>query len=159
MKDAIYPGTFDPITFGHLDVVERATRIFERLVVAVGRNPKKHPVFSVGERVEMIREATAGNPAVEVMQYDGLLVHFAKECGVNTVIRSLRTVTEFELELSTAVTNRQLDPDLEIVFLMPSLEYTYLSSTIVRELAELGGDISRFVPPFVAERLKGKLSG
>jgi pantetheine-phosphate adenylyltransferase len=157
MKDAIYPGTFDPITYGHLDMVTRATRIFDRLVVAVGHNPKKHPVFTVDERVDMIRTATADNPRVEVTQYDGLLVQFARERGINTVVRSLRTVTEFELELSTAVANRQLYPDLEIAFLMPSLEYTYLSSTIVRELAEFGGDISSFVPAFVAEQLRDRI--
>jgi len=156
MNPAIYPGTFDPITFGHLDLITRSLKIFDHIIVAVGHNPEKTPLFSVEERVDMIQQATADNDHVEVTQYSGLLVDFAEEQQVFCVVRSLRTTTEYEVELSMAVANRQLNPKLEVVFLTPSLEYTYLSSTTVREIAQFGGDITSFVPPLIAQRLHAK---
>ena len=156
MNAALYPGTFDPITYGHLDLIERAIRIFGHLIVAVGQNPQKTPLFSADERVEMIRETTRSFPQVEVDMFTGLLVHYARQRGIYTVIRSLRTVTEFELEFGTAIANRQLDPNFESVYLMPSMEYNHLSSTIVREVAQFGGDLTPFVSPSIAERLRAK---
>jgi pantetheine-phosphate adenylyltransferase len=154
MTKAIYPGTFDPITCGHLDLIGRASRIFDRLIVAVGINPQKHPLFSAEERVEMIRSVTAEHPHVEVAAFTGLTVHFAQKSEIYTIIRSLRTTTEFELELATALSNRQLDERLETVFLAPGLQYTHLSSTVVREIAQFGGDLTQFVPPLVADKLR-----
>ena len=156
MSTALYPGTFDPITYGHLDLIERALKIFGRLVVAVGQNPQKSPLFSAEERVEIIREVTCSRSQVEVIEFNGLLVHCARERGIYTIVRSLRTVTEFEMELAQAVANRELDPDFETVYLVPSKQYTYLSSTIVREVAQFGGDVTPFVPPVVSEKLRTK---
>lgn len=158
MKTALYPGTFDPITFGHLDLIERAVRIFDRLVVAVGHNPQKQPLFSVAERMDMIREVTAAIPQVEVASFADLTVHYARSRGIYTIIRSLRTSTEYEWELATAVANRQLEPKFESVYLMPSVEYSYLSSTIVREIAQFGGDLTPFVPPPIARKLQSRFS-
>ncbi len=158
MTAAIYPGTFDPVTYGHLDLIERAANICSRLIVAVGLNPEKHPVFSPEERVQMIQEVSSHCPNVEVKQYSGLLVDFVRKSGVFTVVRSLRTTTEYELEISMAVVNRQMEPQLEVLFLMPSLDYAYLNSTLVREIARFGGDVTAFVPPAVANRLKAKFS-
>ncbi len=156
MTAAIYPGTFDPVTFGHLDLIERTARICNRLIVAVGLNPEKRPLFSPDERVHMIQEVSSKCPNVEVTKYGGLLVDFARKSGVFTVVRSLRTTTEYELEIAMAVANRQMEPRLEVVFLMPSLEYAYLNSTLVREIARFGGDVTAFVPPAVEKRLKAK---
>jgi pantetheine-phosphate adenylyltransferase len=158
MTSAIYPGTFDPITYGHLDLIERSLKIFSHLVVAVGHNPEKTPLFSTEDRVDMIRQATSDYAKVEVTQYSGLLVDFAEERQIFSVVRSLRTTTEYEVELSMAVANRQLNPNLEVVFLTPSLEYTYLSSTIVREIAQFGGDITPFVPPLIAKKLRDRFN-
>ncbi len=156
MTAAIYPGTFDPVTFGHLDLIERTAKICSRLIVAVGLNPEKRPLFSPDERVHLIQEVSSKFPNVEVTKYSGLLVDFARNRGVFTVVRSLRTTTEYELEIAMAVANRQMEPRLEVVFLMPSLEYAYLNSTLVREIARFGGDVTAFVPPAVEKRLKAK---
>ena len=158
MTSAIYPGTFDPITYGHLDLIERSLKIFGHLLVAVGHNPEKTPMFSAEDRVEMIKQVTSDYTQVEVTKYSGLLVDFAEERQVFSVVRSLRTTTEYEVELSMAVANRQLNPNLEVVFLTPSLEYTYLNSTTVREIAQFGGDITPFVPPFIAENLRKRFT-
>ena len=154
MTAAIYPGTFDPVTFGHLDLIERTAKICSRLIVAVGLNPEKRPLFPPDERVRMIQEVSSNCPNVEVTKYSGLLVDFARKSGVFTVVRSLRTTTEYELEIAMAVANRQMEPRLEVLYLMPSLQYAYLNSTLVREIARFGGDVSAFVPPAVEKRLK-----
>ena len=150
---AIYPGSFDPITLGHLDVIRRASLIFDRLVVAVAVNEAKHPLFNVRERVEMIEKAVEGLPGVEVAILDGLLVNCARDLGIFVVIRGLRAISDFEFEFQMALMNRRLEPRLETIFLTPQEEYTFLSSRIVKEVARLGGDVSPFVPPHVASRL------
>lgn len=157
VRAALYPGTFDPITYGHLDIIERAIKLFDRLVVAVGFNLKKEPLFSLEERIAMIHEATSLWSQVEVDCFGGLLVDYARTKRIHTVVRGLRAVTDFEFEFQMALTNRSLDPEFESVFLMTSNEHTYLSSTLVREVASFGGDVSRFVPPHVERKLKERL--
>ncbi len=154
MKAALYPGTFDPITYGHLDIIERAISIFDRLLVLVVSNPNKSFLFSVEERVDMVRRTIACWDRVSVEAFDGLLVDEARSRNIHTIIRGLRAVTDFEYEFQMALTNRSLDPHFESVFLMPSNEYSYLSSTLVKEVARLGGDVSKFVPPYVEKKLK-----
>ncbi|MCX7868819.1 MAG: pantetheine-phosphate adenylyltransferase [Terrimicrobiaceae bacterium] len=144
---AIYPGSFDPVTFGHLDVIRRASQIFDQLVVAVAENEAKHPLFDAGERLGMLRESSADLPNVVVETLDGLLVEFAKRRGIFVVIRGLRAVSDFEFEFQMALMNRRLEPRLETIFLTPQEEHTFLSSRIVKEVARLGGDVSAFVPP------------
>lgn len=154
---AIYPGTFDPITYGHIDVVQRATRLFSRVIVLVARNPSKAPLFDDEERIAMIREVLRGNRNVEVDGFDGLLVHYLRRRKARVVIRGLRAVTDFEYEFQMALTNRKLAPTTDTVFLVPHEKYTYLTSSIVREVARLGGDVSDFVPPGVRRRLLAKM--
>lgn len=156
MKVALYPGSFDPITNGHLDVIERAGKIFDRLIVAILINAQKQTLFTVEERMDMIREVTRTRSHVEVDHFEGLLVDYARRRGVHTVVRGLRAVTDFESEFQMALTNRQLYPEFESVFLMTSNEYAYLSATVVREVAQFGGDADLFVPPYVARKLKEK---
>ena len=158
MSVALYPGTFDPVTNGHLDLLRRALEIFDRIVVAIGTNPQKRPLFSAEERMEMIRESTEDLGNVEVDLYDGLLVHYAKRREILTVIRSLRTTGEFETELAFASANRLLLPNLESIYLLPSPEYAHLSSTVVREISQFGGDLSSFVPRHVEDRLQKKFT-
>lgn len=157
-RTAIYPGTFDPITYGHLDIIERAVGIFDRVIVSLGRNPEKNPLFSLDERLEMIRESVAHIKGVEVDTFTGLAVRHAQEAGAEALIRGLRAVTDFEYEFQMALVNRRLAPEIITVFLMPNEKYTYLNSTIVREVASLGGDVGRFVPPVVEKRLRGLYS-
>lgn len=156
MKIAIYPGTFDPVTNGHLDIIERAIRLFDTVVVTIARNSAKNPLFSDKERVEMIREAVKGWKQVEIDSFEGLLVNYAKERNASAVLRGLRAISDFEYEFQLALTNRKLNDSLETVFLMPSERYTYLNSTIVREIARLGGDVSDFVPPVVKKAFDKK---
>lgn len=151
---AIYPGSFDPVTFGHLDVIARATNLFESIIVAVAPSESKHPLFSVEERIAMLRESLNGNSAVEVMPLEGLLVDFARKHEVFAVIRGLRAISDFEFEFQMALMNRKLDARLETVFLTPQEDYTYLSSRIVKEVARFGGDVSHFVPAPAAIRLR-----
>jgi len=156
---AIYPGSFDPATNGHLDVITRASGLFDRLIVAVGRNSgKSSPLFTPEERVEMLREVSAPLPNVEVTTFDGMLVTFAREQGARVLIKGLRAVSDFEYEFQMALANRQLAPDIETLFLMTSAEHLYLSSSIVKEIARLSGDVSALVPPAVEARLKGALN-
>jgi len=153
-RRAIYPGSFDPVTFGHLDVISRASHLFESVIVAVATGEGKKPLFSVADRIAMLKESTSENPAVEVVSLDGLLVDFAREKDVFTVIRGLRAVSDFEFEFQMALMNRKLESRLETVFLTPKEDYTYLSSRIVKEVARLGGDVSPFVPPPTANKLR-----
>jgi pantetheine-phosphate adenylyltransferase len=156
MKIAIYPGTFDPITNGHLDIIERAIKVFDTVVVTIARNSSKNPLFSDKERLEMIREVVKGMKQVEVDSFEGLLVNYAKKKKATAVLRGLRAISDFEYEFALALTNRKLNDTLETVFLMPSERYTYLNSTIVREIARLGGDVSDFVPPIVKKAFDKK---
>mgnify|MGYP006309059891 CR=1 FL=1 len=154
-RTALYPGSFDPVTNGHLDVIERASRLFERLIVAVGHNRAKEPIFSVDERIEHLRHSCGHLSGVEVASFEGLLTTAARSFGVVAVIRGLRAVSDFEWEFQMALMNRELAPECETVFLMPRAEYSYISSTMIREIARFGGDVSPFVPdPVAAEVVK-----
>ena len=156
MKTCIYPGSFDPITYGHIDIIDRASKIADKLIVAVLNNHDKKSLFTVDERVEMIKESIKGYDNVEVESFDGLLVDYAKSKNAKIVIRGLRAVTDFEYELQMAQTNRELDNDIDTVFLLTNLKYSYLSSSIVKQVASFDGDVSKFVTPQVADRLKKK---
>jgi len=153
---AIYPGTFDPITLGHLDIIERAASIFDEVIVAVGRNIGKQPLFTVEERIEMIEKTSAHISNVKVSYFDGLIVDYARRMNAQAMIRGLRAMSDFEFEFQMALVNRTLHPDLVQVFLMPHEAYTHLNSTIVREVSSFGGDITSFVTPYVAEILYKK---
>jgi pantetheine-phosphate adenylyltransferase len=155
-RSAVYPGTFDPITKGHIDLIERGRELFDRLVVAVARNPLKAPLFTAEERKTMAQEALAKLEGVEVTVFDTLLIHFARAQGCRAIIRGLRAVSDFEYELQIALTNRKMSPDIETVFLTPSEPYIYLSSSIVKEIASYRGPVSDFVPEPVEVRLRGK---
>ena len=159
MRIGVYPGTFDPITNGHVDLISRGLRLFDKIYVAVAANPQKHPVLTLDERVELVRLATKEIPRVEVEPFHGLLVDFVRQRGAHTVIRGLRAVSDFELELQMALMNRNLDESVETVFLMPSQEYIYLTSTIIKEVARLGGDLAGLVHPEIARRLGERLRG
>ncbi|MCX8010474.1 MAG: pantetheine-phosphate adenylyltransferase [Ignavibacteria bacterium] len=156
MKIAIYPGTFDPITFGHLDVIKRSADIFDKIIVAVLENANKTPLFTKEERIEMIKSSVSNITNVEVDVFQGLLVDYAKRKNAIAVIRGLRAVSDFEYEFQMALMNRKLSEELTTLFLMPNEKYTYLNSTIVRELARLGADVSEFVPKIVVEKLAEK---
>ena len=153
MNAAIYPGTFDPLTLGHLDVVERASRIFKKVVVSVGVNESKKPLFSVEERMEMVRKVVAHLPNVEVESFDGLLVNYCRRRKIYALIRGVRAFSDFEYEFQMALTNRKLAPEVETIFLMPRETHSYLSSSMVRGIAEMGGNIDDFVPPAVRDEL------
>ena len=156
MRTAIYPGTFDPVTNGHVDVIHRAADLFDTVIVMVAVNASKNPIFTSRERVAMISEVVRGVKGVEVASYDGLLVDYAKKHKAMAIIRGLRAISDFEFEFQLALMNRKLEPDVDTVFLMPHEKYTYLNSTIVREIARLGGDITQFVPENVAKALRKK---
>ena len=157
MLRAIYPGSFDPVTFGHLDIMTRACNIVDELIIGVLRNKAKMPLFSVEERVKMLEEVTCNLPNVRIIPFEGLLVDFAKELDAKVVIRGLRAITDFEYELQMAQTNQKLQSDIETLFLTTSLDYSYLSSTTVKEVAAFGGDTSQFVPEAVADRMNDKM--
>ena len=156
MRRAVYPGSFDPLTLGHLDVIRRSAKLVDELIVAVLHNSSKNSLFSSDERVSMIKEVTADIPNIKVTTFNGLLVDYMTEVDANIIIRGLRAVTDFEYELQMAQTNHIANPDVETIFLTTSLEYSYLSSTIVKEFASYGGDISKFVPPEFIERIYAK---
>ena len=155
---AIYPGSFDPITNGHVDIIERGLRVFDRIIVAVLKNPKKATLFTTKERVRMIQGLFASKKEVEVRAFDGLLVDFARAQGTRVVIRGLRAISDFEYEFQMALMNRSLAPDIETFFMMPSVNYTFLSSNVVREVAGLGGSVEGLVPGLVSRKLRAKMS-
>jgi pantetheine-phosphate adenylyltransferase len=157
MKIGVYPGTFDPITKGHVDILVRSTRVFDKVIVAVAPNPHKHPLFDLTERVEMAKQATRELDRVSVKPFEGLLVEFLRREGAQAIIRGLRAISDFEYEFQIALLNRKLAPAIETVFFMPSDEYAYLTSSIIKELARLGGPLKDFVHPGVAQRLEQRL--
>jgi pantetheine-phosphate adenylyltransferase len=154
---AIYPGTFDPITNGHVDLVKRASKLFDKVIIAIAINPGKAPTFSLSERVALAKESLQGFNNIEVQGFEGLLVDVAKHQRADVIIRGLRAVSDFEHEFQLASMNRKMQPDVETLFLTPSEQFSYISSSLVREIAALGGDVSEFVPNCVAEKLKVKL--
>ena len=154
---ALYPGTFDPVTNGHIDLITRAHEIFHDVIVAVAHNPHKEPIFSVKERVEMLKRATEGMEGVRVTHFDGLVVDFARKMKAKVLVRGLRMLSDFEYEFQMALTNRKLSSDIETIFLMPHESYSYLSAKLIKEAAGLGADLSAFVPDFVSHALRMKL--
>ena len=158
MRTVIYPGSFDPLTNGHLDVIQRATKLFDQVVVAVARSESKHPLFSLEEREEMVRHAVRHWPHVETDVFEGLLIEYVERRSAQAVIRGLRAVSDFEFEFQLALMNRKLNESIETIFMMPKDTYTFLSSRIVKEIASLGGDVSAFVPAHVRTALAGKFS-
>ena len=157
MPYAVYPGSFDPVTYGHLDLIKRALRIFDKVTVAIAKNIGKDPLFTTQERLEMMRQATRSLKGVEVDAFDGLVVDYVRQKKVSVVIRGLRMISDFEYEFQMALTNRKLNDRIETIFLMPSENYAYLSSRLIKEAAGLGAKVTDFVPPFVEKRLKEKL--
>jgi pantetheine-phosphate adenylyltransferase len=155
---AIYPGTFDPLTFGHADLIYRAARLFDKLILAVSAHSRKAPLFSIEERLEMAKRLVKDIPNASVERFDGLLADYVRSTGACAVVRGLRAFSDFEYEFQMALTNRKLAPELETLFLMPKEEFSYISSSIVREISQLGGDTSTFAPDFVCEALKLKFS-
>jgi pantetheine-phosphate adenylyltransferase len=154
---AIYPGSFDPVTNGHLDLIERGEKMFDLVIVAVLNNAEKQPLFSVPERVEMLREVTQKWPGVEVDLFHGLLVDYARKRGAGVILRGIRAISDYEFELQMALMNRKLEPRLETVFMLPGESFSYLSSKLVREIAQLGGSLKDLVPPQVEQRLRAKV--
>jgi pantetheine-phosphate adenylyltransferase len=157
MRIAIYPGSFDPLTNGHLDVVQRAAKLFDRVIVAVAKNESKHALFTLTERVAMVKKAVADLPNVEADSFEGLLVEYVVARRAKAIVRGLRAVSDFEFEFQLALMNRKLEENVETIFMMPKDTYTFLSSRIVKEIARLGGDVSQFVPPNVQIALQKKL--
>lgn len=158
MTTAVYPGSFDPVTNGHLDVISRGAALFDKVIVGVLHNSTKSPLFSVEERVRILNEATRDLPNVEIVAFSGLSVDFARQCEAKVIIRGLRAITDFEYELQMAQTNRVIAPDIDTIFLTTNLKYSYLSSSIVKEIAGYQGDISEFLHPAVAEKVREKLA-
>lgn len=159
MKDtALYPGTFDPVTLGHVDIIKRAAGLFDRLVVAVADNPEKETLFTVKERVELLEKAIGDMERARVTSFNGLTAKFARSIGATAIIRGIRAVSDFEFEFQMAMMNRKIEPEVETVYMMPTDKYSYLSSSLVKDIARGGGDISCFVPPAVLEALKQRFS-
>ncbi|MFA6142302.1 MAG: pantetheine-phosphate adenylyltransferase [Candidatus Omnitrophota bacterium] len=156
-KVAIYPGTFDPVTYGHIDLIERASKIFDKVIVAVAHSKSKGVLFSVEERVAMLQDAVKGIPNVVIDDFDGLVVNYVKKCGSNVMLRGLRMISDFEYEFQMALTNRKLAGDIETIFMMPHEDYSYVSSKLIKEAAALGADVGKFIPKKAEEALKGKI--
>ena len=159
MQRAVYPGTFDPMTMGHVDLVKRASKLFDSVIIAIASSDSKKPMFNLEERIEIGNKIFADDPKVEVIGFSGLLVNFAKDNDANILIRGLRVVADFEYEFQLANMNRAMSPDIESVFLTPKEEYSYISSSLVKEIATMGGDVDRFVDPVTLEALKQKIDG
>ena len=157
MKTAVYPGSFDPVTLGHLDIIKRTAAMFDRVIIGVLNNSAKSPLFTVSERVELLKEVTSGLPNVEIQSFDGLLIDFVRCNQADVIVRGLRAITDFEYELQLAQTNRVIAPEIDTIFLTTNLKYSYLSSSIVKEIAWYNGDISAFLHPYVVEKVKEKL--
>ena len=157
MKIAVYPGSFDPVTLGHLDIIKRTASMFDKVIIGVLNNRAKSPLFTARERVELLEEVTGDIPNVEVQAFHGLLIDFVRQNDAKVIVRGLRAITDFEYELQMAQTNRVLAPDVDTVFLTTSLEYAYVSSTIMKEVARFGGDLSNFAPPEIITTLRMKL--
>ena len=153
----IYPGSFDPVTYGHIDLVERAREVFSEVIVAVAHNPQKKPLFSIEERVKMLGKAIKRMDGVRIEDFDGLVVDYARKKNIHVIVRGLRMISDFEYEFQMALTNRRLAKEIEIIFLMPSEQFSFLSSKLLKEAASLGADLSSFVPSFVEEALKKRL--
>ncbi|MCM8778595.1 MAG: pantetheine-phosphate adenylyltransferase [Candidatus Omnitrophica bacterium] len=156
---AIYPGTFDPITYGHLDIIKRATILFDKLIIVVVKNPQKETLFSWEERLALVKKAVKGMKGVEVDSFSGLVVDYVKRKKANIIIRGLRMISDFEYEFQMALTNRRLSPSIETIFMMPSEAYSYLSSKLIKEAGSLGAKLSSFIPPFVEKALRRKFAG
>jgi len=156
---ALYPGTFDPVTYGHIDLIKRARKIFDQVLVAVAHNPGKAPLFTVEERIHMLRQATRSMRGVVIDHFDSLVVEYARKRQIRVMIRGLRMLSDFEYEFQMALTNRKLSDAVETIFLMPSESYSYVSARLLKEAGELGADLSAFVPPFVGQALRRKLRG
>ncbi len=153
----VYAGTFDPVTYGHIDLIKRGRKIFDKLILAVAESNHKGTLFTVEERVEILKEVVKDMPGVEVEQFSGLLVDYMRNRGVRVALRGLRAISDFEHEFQIALTNRKLDKEIETIFMMPKEEYSYISSSILKEVVRLGGDVKEFVPPFVQKKLEKKL--
>tara|TARA_B100000212_G_scaffold249553_1_gene190840 strand:- start:442 stop:921 length:480 start_codon:yes stop_codon:yes gene_type:complete len=158
MQRAVYPGTFDPMTMGHVDLVKRASKLFDSVIIAIASSDSKKPMFSLEERIDIGNKIFADDPKVEVVGFSGLLVNFAKENGADILIRGLRVVADFEYEFQLANMNRAMSPEIESVFLTPKEEYSYISSSLVKEIATMGGDVERFVDPVTLEALNRKIN-
>ncbi|MCX7641538.1 MAG: pantetheine-phosphate adenylyltransferase [Elusimicrobiales bacterium] len=156
IKSALYPGSFDPLTFGHLDIIERACQIFDKLIVSIFVNQSKKPLFTLEERVDILKKVLGKNKSIIIDCFDGLLVDYMKRKKIKVIIRGLRAVSDLEYEFQYAAANRTLDPEIETIFFMPRLRYSYLSSSVVREILKFGGDVSKMVPPYVIEVVKRK---
>ena len=159
MQRAVYPGTFDPMTMGHVDLVKRASKLFDSVIIAIASSDSKKPMFTLEERIEIGNKIFADDPKIEVIGFSGLLVNFAKDNDANILIRGLRVVADFEYEFQLANMNRAMSPDIESVFLTPKEEYSYISSSLVKEIATMGGDVDRFVDPVTLEALNQKING
>ena len=157
MLRAIYPGSFDPVTLGHLDIIRRSAAITDELIVGILNNKAKTPLFSVGERVRMLEEVTKDFPNVKIIPFEGVLVEFAKQMDAKVIVRGLRAITDFEYELQMSQTNHKIEPEIETLFLTTSLEFSFLSSTTVKEVASFGGDITQFVPEVIVKKIKEKM--
>ena len=158
MKTIVYPGTFDPITNGHIDLVERAARLFDKVVIGIASSQRKSPLFSIDERIQLASDALAHVPNIEIRGFDYLLVNFVNDCGADAIMRGLRAVSDFEYEFQLANMNRALSPEVESIFLTPAERFSYISSSLVREISSLDGDVSKFVPANVVEALSNKFN-